>query len=170
MKEEGSSLLLPPCDPSRPYTLKCIFHSSDPLWLAPPGVETRARPVPECSVRVIVTRASTRMEWEAPVMPISCGVILTTDVLCARVVCVSENNHVWGNEDNGSDKQQDKGSVVPSSGVSPRGLTSVASRGLTPVSAQGLALSLVRYRLVETDTPLHAGVSVINEPGIYTIR
>ena len=175
MTGEGSGLLLPPCDPSRPYTLKCIFQPSDPLWLQE-GPETRARLVPECSVRVTVTRASTRIDWTAPVLPIPCGVVLTSDLLCARVVWASDIPNIHGDlGDKGSDKHQDKGSALTS-----RGLTSVASRGLLPVHTpgpglepglkSGLAMSLVRYRLVETNIPLHVGVSVISQPGIYTIR
>ena len=171
MQGEGSSLLLPPCDPSHPYTLKCIFHPSDPLWLQE-GTETRARRVPECSVRITVNRAATRIDWEAPVLPISCGTVLTPEVLCAKIVCVSDTDRNGGNDVNGSDQHKDKGLAVSSSGVTSPSLTlpSVASRGLTPLTAQGLALSLVRYRLVETDTPLDVGVSTISEPGIYTIR
>ena len=173
MQGEGSTLLLPPCDPSRPYTLKCIFRPSDPLWLQE-GTETRARRVPECSVRITVNRATTRIDWEAPVMPIPCGTVLTPEVLRAKIVCVSDNSteRNGGSDVNGSDKLKDKGSTVLSSGITPGSLIlpSVASRGLNPLTAQGLALSLVRYRLVETDTPLHVGVSTISEPGIYTIR
>lgn len=195
LQGEGSSLLLSPCDPSRPYTLKCIFHPSDPLWLQE-GVNdkhdtTRAKRVPECSVHITVKRATTRIEWEAPVMPISCGMVLTSDVLCAKIVCDSDNSDnsftesknggntggSYDGDDNNNDKgglekQQDKSSAVSLSGVTAPSLTltSVASRGLTPFTAQGLALSLIRYRLVETDTPLRVGVSTITEPGIYTIR
>ena len=82
----GVDILLPACDPTQPYLLKCIYRPKEPIWL----IETPAsenplalarmpdpdlapallRMAPECLVKLVVTRGSTRILWQPPSEPL----------------------------------------------------------------------------------------------------